>query len=370
MAHVSSVPRREKPAQRTYAGTIALVGRPNVGKSTLLNALLGDPIAITSPHPQTTRDRIAGIVTKEERQATRQLVFYDTPGVHRPRHRLGERMNQLAEETASACDVAVFVTDVEATPSASVKEEDKPVLATIPENTPTILVVNKVDRVQPKTLLFPVLEAYQAWRSFHAVVPLSALKAKGVERLVKEIEELLPEGELLYAPDDISDKPVRFFVGELLREQVLRRTRQEVPHGVAVTVESFDEGPKLVRISVTIHVAKESNKGILIGDGGQMLRSIGAAARRPAEELGQPALDPPCFLRRDLRRRRHQSPAATGEDLVLRDALLVVHHPGKVDEVVGQVLAEIEPREQRLPLEGQALPPGVEGDEGGRNLEL
>jgi GTPase len=250
-----------------------------------LNAVLGDPIAITSPHPQTTRDRIAGIVTKETRgEATKQLVFYDTPGFHRARHRLGERMNQLAEETASGCDVAVFVTDVDQK-VPKVREEDKAVLATIPLFVPTILVVNKVDRLKSKELLFPVLEGYQALRDFKATIPLSAIRAKGVDRLVKEIEELLPEGDLLYEPDDISDKPVRFFVGELIREQVLRRTRQEVPHGVAVTVESFDDGPKLVRIAVTIHVAKDSHKAILIGDKGKMLRAIGASARQRAEAL-------------------------------------------------------------------------------------
>lgn len=272
------------PSAPTRAGTLALVGRPNVGKSTLLNALLGERIAITSHHPQTTRDRIAGILTKDGVQ----FVFLDTPGVHKPRHKLGERMNELAKGAAAESDVAIFVTEpklrgaeIETTPS----EEDRAILASIPEGTPTILVVNKVDRVKPKALLFPLLEAWQKERPSAILVPVSALKRDGVATILEQAAAFLPEGEPLYPPDELSDKPVRFFVSELVREQVLKRTRQEVPHGVAVTVESYDDGDQLVRISVTVHVAKESHKGILIGDKGAMLKGIGMEARRRAEAL-------------------------------------------------------------------------------------
>jgi len=270
------------------AGTIALVGRPNVGKSTLLNALLGERIAITSPHPQTTRDRIAGVLTLDDVQ----YVFLDTPGVHTARHKLGERMNDLALAAAADSDVAIFMTDVEvrgvgeaASIGLAVREDDRAILRAIPEGTPTLLLLNKVDRVKPKSLLFPLLEALGKERDFAAVVPVSALKGDGTRAVLAEVAKLLPEGEPLYDPEELSDKPVRFFVSEFVREQILKRIQKEVPHGVAVTVEAFDEGQKLVRISVTIHVAKDSHKGILIGGGGKMLASIGTAARRRAEGL-------------------------------------------------------------------------------------
>jgi GTP-binding protein Era len=273
--------RPRDPDAVPRAGTVALLGRPNVGKSTLLNALLGERIAITSHHPQTTRDRIAGIVTRDGVQA----VFLDTPGIHAPRHKLGERMNDVAKATAQDADVLVFMTDLATEPSPKPRPEDLAILAAIPAGKPTVLVLNKVDRVGTKSMLIPTLEGWASVRDFAAIVPVCALRSDGVDRVLREVEKVLPEGEPLYAEDEITDKPVRFFVAEFVREQILRRTRQEVPHGVAVTVESFDEGPKMVRIAVTVHVAKESHKAILIGDGGKMLGAIGTAARKRAEEL-------------------------------------------------------------------------------------
>lgn len=270
------------------AGTVALIGRPNVGKSTLLNALLGERIAITSHHAQTTRDRIAGILTRDDAQ----FVFLDTPGFHRAQHKLGERMNEVARAAAADCDVAVFMTEpsTRQTPeglavSANVRDDDRAILAAIPAKTPVILLINKVDKIKPKHLLFPLLEAYAKEREFAGVVPISALKGDGVDAILAEVRKLLPEGEPLFDVEELSDKPVRFFVSEFVREQILRLTRQEVPHGVAVTVESFDESAKLVRIAVTVHVAKDSHKGIIIGDGGKMLAQVGRAARLRAEEL-------------------------------------------------------------------------------------
>jgi GTP-binding protein Era len=267
----------------TRAGTVALLGRPNVGKSTLLNALLGERLAIISHHPQTTRDRVAGVLT----QGAVQMVFLDTPGFHRAKNRLGERMNDVASAAAKDCDVAIFMTDVGPGPFA-VRDEDRRILATIPDGTPTLLVVNKIDRVAPRSKLLPVLEALGALRAFAAVVPISATsggRAGGVARVASEVAKLVPEGDALFGEDELSDRPLRFFVAEIVREQALRRTRQEVPHGVAVTVDAFEEGAKLARIAVTIHVAKESHKAILIGGGGAMLREIGTAARRRAEAL-------------------------------------------------------------------------------------
>ena len=269
------------------AGTIAIVGRPNVGKSTLLNAMLGERLAITSHHPQTTRDRIAGILSSPKAQ----LVFHDTPGIHAPRNRLGKRMNEVAHATASACDVVLFVAEVPRGAAAVVDPADVELLRAVPAGRPVVLALNKVDRVLDKTKLLDLLAAYAEARDFAALVPVSAKKKDGVERLVRTLEPLLPEGEPLFPEDDISDRPVRFFVAELVREQILARTREEVPHGVAVTVDAFEEPAAarakkdVIKITITIHVAKESHKGIVIGKGGKMLESIGSAARERAERL-------------------------------------------------------------------------------------
>lgn len=285
--------------RKMRAGTIALVGRPNVGKSTLLNAILGERLAIVSHHPQTTRDRIAGIVTTDRAQ----FVFQDTPGVHAARNRLGKRMNELATGTAAECDVIVFVVDVSAAANAEIRPEDTKVLAQLDKEEgerPVILVINKIDRVTEKPKLIDVLTSFSSMHDFAAVVPISAKKRDGIDRLLGEIEKLLPEGDFLYPEDELSDKPVRFFVAEMVREQVLMRTREEVPHGVAVTIDAYEEpNPKrktakaVTRITLTVHVAKESHKGIIIGKGGSMLQEIGAAARQRAERLigGQVHLD-------------------------------------------------------------------------------
>jgi GTP-binding protein Era len=280
--------RPAKPRRAHRAGTIAIVGRPNVGKSTLLNALLGERLAITSHHPQTTRDRIAGILTTREAQ----FVFHDTPGVHAPRNRLGKRMNEVAHGTAGDADVVMFVAEVGRAPATEVDPADLEVLRAVPERAPVVLVLNKIDRVSEKAQLIELLAAFGAARDFAAIVPVSARKKDGLDRLLGVLGPLLPEGEPLFPEDDISDRPVRFFVGELVREQVLARTREEVPHGVAVTVDAFEEPPSsgarkkdVTRVTLSIHVAKESHKGILIGKGGKMLESIGTAARERAERL-------------------------------------------------------------------------------------
>ena len=263
------------------AGRVAIVGRPNVGKSTLLNALVGEPIAITSRHPQTTRDRIAGVLTDGDAQ----IVFVDTPGIHQARNRLGTRMNQDAREEARDADAVVFLTDVSAPPRPEMRAEDQRILASIPTATPVVLVVNKVDKVTPKAALFPVLEAHAKVRAFAAVVPISALRADGVRDVVEEVKKLLPEGPALVEDDSISDKPLRFFVAEFVREQILRKTREEVPHGVAVVVERFDESGRLPKIDLAIHVDKDSHKAIVIGAGGALLKAIGTDARARVERL-------------------------------------------------------------------------------------
>jgi GTP-binding protein Era len=243
--------------------------------------MLGTRLAITSHHPQTTRDRIAGILTVDRTQ----YVFLDTPGLHKPQSRLGQRMNDLATGTAGEADAVLFIVDVGPNATPEVRADDAEALRAIPSTKPIVLVVNKIDRVEEKQKLLDYLATYAAMRDFAAVVPVSAKKRDGVQRLLGVIQPLLPEGVPLYPEDELSDRPVRFFIAELVREQVLMRTRQEVPHGVAVTVDAFEEGKKLTRITLSVHVAKESHKGIIIGQGGKMLAAIGTAARERAERL-------------------------------------------------------------------------------------
>ena len=253
---------------------MAIVGRPNVGKSTLLNALLGEPIAITSPHPQTTRDAVRGVLTVGDTQ----FVFVDTPGVHAARSKLGEHMNEAAREEAREADALVFVVE------PKLDERDLALARELPK-LPTILAINKVDLVKDKSQLLPLLEAFAKAHPFDAMVPVSARRANGTEGLLKELRERLPEQPFLFEPDTLSDQPTRFFVAEFVREQVLRLTKQEVPHGVAVVVERFDETPKVPHIEVAIHVARESHKKILIGARGDMLKAIGTKARARVEEM-------------------------------------------------------------------------------------
>lgn len=281
----SREPRRsagaEEPRVPRRAGTVALLGRPNVGKSTLMNALLGERLTITSPKPQTTRDRIAGILTLGQTQ----YVLLDTPGVHAARTKLGVRMNHVAEEAARSADVVLLLVELSSAPRPELAAEDLALFDKIPAGTKTVLVLNKVDRVKDKAALLPLLESIGRARDFAAIVPLSARRADGAQRVLAEIAPLLPEGDFLYAEDELTDKPVRFFVAEYVREQVLRYTRNEVPHGVAVEVESFEEGLRVPRIQVVVHVDKESHKAIVLGEKGRLMKEIGTGARARVEEL-------------------------------------------------------------------------------------
>ena len=262
------------PGAATRAGRIALVGRPNVGKSTLLNALLGEPIAITSPHPQTTRDAVRGVLTVGDTQ----YVFVDTPGLHTARSKLGEHMNEAAREQAREADVLVLLVE------PKVDERDLRLAQDLPK-APTILAINKVDTVKDKTQLLPLLEAFAKAHTFDAMVPVSARRKKGLEGILAELRGRLPEQPFLFEADTLSDQPTRFFVAEFVREQILALTWQEVPHGVAVLVERFDEAPRVAHIEVAIHVAREAHKKILIGDKGQMLKAVGIKARERVEQM-------------------------------------------------------------------------------------
>jgi GTP-binding protein Era len=265
----------------TRAGRVALIGRPNVGKSTLLNTLLGEPIAIVSLHPQTTRDTVRGVLTAGHTQ----YVFVDTPGVHEPRTRLGHWMNETARQAARDADVLVLIVEAPRESAAARPHPADLALAAELPNVPTVLAINKVDRLKDKSQLLPLIAAFSERLAFAATVPVSGKRANGTERLLHEVRALLPEQPFLFEADTLSDQPERFFVAEFVREQILRQTRQEVPHGVAVVVERFDETGKMPHIEVAVHVAREAHKKILVGAQGQMLKRIGIAARARVEQM-------------------------------------------------------------------------------------
>jgi GTP-binding protein Era len=263
------------------AGRVALIGRPNVGKSTLLNTLLGEPIAIVSLHPQTTRDTVRGVLTAGDTQC----VFVDTPGLHEPRTRLGQWMNETARQAARDADVLVLLVEAPRDGQAPRPHPaDLALAAELPE-LPTVLAINKVDRLKDKSQLLPLIAAFSEEHAAVATVPVSGKRASGTDRLLHEVRALLPEQPFLFEPDTLSDQPERFFVAEFVREQILRQTRQEVPHGVAVVVERFDESGKTPHIEVAVHVAREAHKKILVGAQGQMLKRIGMAARARVEQM-------------------------------------------------------------------------------------
>jgi len=256
------------------SGRVALVGRPNVGKSSLLNCLVGEPIAIVSRSPQTTRDVVRGILTREHVQ----YVFVDTPGLHRARNRLGQWMNQVAREEAREADAIALVVEPTAHPA------DLALAAELPR-VPAVLVINKIDRLKDKAALLPVLAAFAEAHPFVATVPISATHADGTDRLLDELGALLPQQPFLFEEGTLSDQPVRLFAAEFVREQILAHTKHEVPHGVAVAVERFDESTEVPHIEIAIHVAREAYKKILIGAGGTMMKRIGSAARVRIERM-------------------------------------------------------------------------------------
>jgi GTPase len=313
---------------RTRSGSVAIVGRPNVGKSTLLNAALELPLAIVSPTPQTTRDTLLGVVHHRidgdgDEAWLAEVALLDTPGLHRPTSALDRSMNRAARVAARDADVVVFVVDVpkidkpparRGTPSAAQGAKpgaveaatsrtrtrpgdrrgprpltphpgDRKLLEQLGDGQPTLLVVNKVDRVKDKAQLLGFLEALSQLRQFAAVVPISALRQDGVTRVLDEVARLLPEGPHRYGPDELTDKPSRYFAAEYVREQVLLLTRQEVPHATAVTIDRWEIKRSLAIVSATVHVERPGHKKILVGSGGSMLKRIGTQARERLEAL-------------------------------------------------------------------------------------
>jgi GTP-binding protein Era len=261
------------------SGFVSLVGRPNAGKSTLLNRLVGQKLAIVSDKPQTTRNRITGV----RNFPGGQVVFVDTPGVHRPLHRLNVRMVDAALESLRDVDVVAAVVDVTEPPGAG----DRYLLDILQKVAkPKVLVLNKVDAVAKEKLL-PIIERHHQAGGFADIVPVSALTGENVDRLESVLWSHLPEGEPLYDEDYLTDQPERFFVAELVREQVLQHTRAELPFASAVMVDRFEEpdAKGLLRLYCTILVERESQKPIVIGRGGEMIKAIGTAARRELERF-------------------------------------------------------------------------------------
>lgn len=262
-----------------YSGFAAIVGRPNVGKSTLTNGLIGEKIAIMSDRPQTTRNKIMCILNTDNAQ----IMFLDTPGIHKPQHKLGEFMVRTAESTLKEVDVILFVIDVSEKRGAG----ENYILELLNKvKTPVILVANKIDKLQDKSKLFNIINEYSALYDFAAVVPVSALEDKEFPGLVQEITKHLPEGPDYFPDDMITDQPERVIAAEMIREKVLLSTRDEVPHSIAVEVDEFKvRDNDDVYIRATIFVERDSQKGIVIGAKGSLLKKIGQQARKDIEAL-------------------------------------------------------------------------------------
>lgn len=260
------------------SGYVAIVGAPNAGKSTLLNQLLGQKISITAPKPQTTRNRIVGILT----DSGYQIVLVDTPGIHQAQDQFNRALVDTALSSLNEADVVCFMIE----PELGRSHVNDFILENLGKvRTPAILVINKVDLLRDKALLLPVIESYGKRLDFKAVIPISALTGDGVPTLLDEIRSLLPEGPRYYPEDYLTDQPERFFVAELVREKIFHLTHEEVPYAVAVAVEKFTDVPDRNRIDidVTINVERDSQKAIIIGKGGQMLKEIGRQARLEIE---------------------------------------------------------------------------------------
>ncbi len=262
---------------------IAIVGCPNVGKSSLLNRMVGQKVAIVSDKPQTTRTRIMGVVTKDETQ----MVFLDTPGLHRPRTRLGDYMVKSIGEAVSSVDAAMLVVE----PTPRVREEERELIAQMKQShMPAVLVINKTDLVKEKTDLLACMAAYKDEYDFEAILPVSAVTGDGIEEMERALAGFAMESPHFFPEDAISDQPERVLASELIREQILRVMRDEVPHGVAVVTEQFKEGTTtsgepIIHIDCIIYCERESHKGMLIGKGGARLKAVSSAARREMEQL-------------------------------------------------------------------------------------
>ncbi|KLU55769.1 MULTISPECIES: GTPase Era [Paenibacillus] len=264
--------------QAFKSGFVAIIGRPNVGKSTLMNQVIGQKIAIMSDKPQTTRNKIHGVYTSEHQQ----IVFLDTPGIHKRQSKLGDYMNQTALNTLGEVEAALFLIDA----SEGLGGGDRYIAEQLKNiRTPVILVMNKIDKIEPEALL-PLIETYRKLHDFAEIVPVSAMLGSNVSTLLEQLGKYLPEGPQYYPDDQVTDHPEQFVCAELIREKILQMTREEVPHSIAVTIEDMkvqDNG--VVYISAVIFVERDSQKGIIIGKQGALLKEVGKRARHDIQNL-------------------------------------------------------------------------------------
>lgn len=261
------------------SGFISIIGRPNVGKSTFLNRVVGQKIAIMSDKPQTTRNKVQGVVTSEHSQ----LVFIDTPGIHKPKHKLGDFMMKTARNTLKEVDVILFMVNAD----EPIGRGDRFIIELLEKtDTPVFLVINKIDLVHPDDLL-TIITAYTTEYEFAEIVPISAMNGNNVERLLETLNTYMPEGPKYYPDDQVTDHPERFIISELIREKVLHLTREEIPHSIAVVIEKIEREKEreIVNVMATIVVDRDSQKGIVIGKRGALLKEIGTKARHDIEML-------------------------------------------------------------------------------------
>lgn len=260
------------------SGFVSIIGRPNVGKSTFMNRVIGHKIAIMSDKAQTTRNKIQGVMTREDAQ----IIFLDTPGIHKPKHKLGDYMMRVAKNTLSEIDAIMFMVNV----NEDIGRGDEYIMEMLKNvKTPVFLVLNKIDLVHPDALM-PKIEKYKTYIDFTEIVPISALEGLNVDHFIDVLKDYLPEGPKYYPDDQISDHPEQFVVGEIIREKILHLTSEEIPHAIGVNVDRMiKESEERVRIEATIFVERDSQKGIVIGKGGKKLKEVGKRARRDIEML-------------------------------------------------------------------------------------
>ncbi|WP_034645407.1 GTPase Era [Bacillus methanolicus] len=261
------------------SGFISIIGRPNVGKSTFLNRVIGQKIAIMSNKPQTTRNKIQGVLTLHDSQ----LIFIDTPGIHKPKHKLGDFMIKVAINALKEVDLVLFMVNAE---EGFGKGEEFIIEKFQQIKTPVFLVINKIDNIHPDELL-PIIESYKEKYTFSEIIPISALQGNNIDTLLEIIKKYLPEGPQYYPADQVTDHPERFIVSELIREKALHLTREEVPHSLAVVIDKMErrEGSNVIHVMASVIVERDSQKGIIIGKQGKMLKEIGQRARVDIENL-------------------------------------------------------------------------------------
>ncbi|KEA33359.1 GTPase Era [Staphylococcus epidermidis] len=260
------------------SGFVSIIGRPNVGKSTFVNRVIGHKIAIMSDKAQTTRNKIQGVMTRDDAQ----IIFIDTPGIHKPKHKLGDYMMRVAKNTLSEIDAIMFMVNV----NEDIGRGDEYIMGMLKNvKTPIFLVLNKIDLVHPDTLM-PKIEQYQSYMDFTDIIPISALEGLNVDHFIDVLKSFLPEGPKYYPDNQISDHPEQFVVSEIIREKILHLTSEEIPHAIGVNVDRMiKEDEDRVRIEATIYVERDSQKGIVIGKGGKKLKEVGKRARRDIEML-------------------------------------------------------------------------------------